>query len=130
MSDNPLQNLLIVVNQRTRVRTMIVCSLSTHVGQLVAVNRLWFSCLLYGYLVQFSNTHGMLWSIVNNHRMQITNRTEYKQYNTYNITANLWADFEQCVINRATNERQNDCGPMSRPNDGTLNAFNFWHCLY
>ena len=32
-------------------------------------------------------------------------------------TMNLWADFEQRVIDRAINEWENTCGPVSRPKD-------------
>jgi len=32
-------------------------------------------------------------------------------------TADFWADFEQRIIDRATNEWQNDCGAVSVPKD-------------
>ena len=32
-------------------------------------------------------------------------------------TVDFWADFEQHIINRAINERQNDCGSKSMPKD-------------
>jgi len=36
---------------------------------------------------------------------------------------NFCADFEQCIIDRAINEQQNDRGFVSRPKD--LNTCNF-----
>jgi len=42
-------------------------------------------------------------------------------------TANFWADFEQCVIDRAINECENDCGLVSRPKDCSSNTCNFRH---
>jgi len=44
-------------------------------------------------------------------------------------TVNFWADFEQRISDREINEWQNDCGPVSRPKDCTMNSCcNFWHC--
>ena len=39
----------------------------------------------------------------------------------------LLADFQQCVISRAVNEWENNCGPVSRPKDCTSNTCNFCH---
>ena len=33
------------------------------------------------------------------------------------LIVDFWADFEQCIVNRATNEWQNDCRAVSVPKD-------------
>jgi len=37
-------------------------------------------------------------------------------------TADLWADFEQRIIDRVINEWKTYCGPVSRPDDCTPNT--------
>jgi len=50
-------------------------------------------------------------------------------------TANFWTDFEQRIIDRAINERQNDYGPVSRLKDcislsnSHCTLFRYKHCL-
>ena len=45
-----------------------------------------------------------------------------------NRTANFWTDFEQRVIDKAINEWENNCGPVSRPKDCSSNTCcNFSH---
>jgi len=43
-------------------------------------------------------------------------------------TANLWANFQQRIVDRAITSAKRLCACVSTPKDCTSNACNFWHC--